>query len=96
MRKPPTTYGVCEDKMVNPLKSLTGSESQPKRSSRIFCSIGMKERTNGRFPDMLSMYDQDVLLLSVPAVEEMLAVWGCLNHSFLIVLKWMCQKELYL
>ena len=59
-------------------------------------SIEMKDRTNGRFPDMLSMYDQDVLLLSVPAVKEMLAVWGCLNHSFLIVLKWMCQKELYL
>ena len=35
---------------------------------------------------MLSMYDQDVLLLSVPAVEEMLAVWGCLYHSLLVVL----------
>jgi hypothetical protein len=41
------------------------------------------------------MYDQDVLLLSVLA-EEMLAIRGCLNHSFLVVLKWICQKILYL
>ena len=81
--------------MVNFLKSLTGSESQPKRSSRTFCSIGpqeqssieMKDRTHGRGPDMLSMYDQDVLLLSVPAVKEMLAVLEFVNHSFLVVLK---------
>lgn len=42
------------------------------------------------------MYDQDVLLLSVAAVKEALALWVCLNHSFLVVLKWVCQKELYL
>ena len=32
------------------------------------------------------MYDQDVLLLSVLAVKEMLAVLGLANHSFLVVL----------
>ena len=47
----------------------------------------MKDRTYGRGPDMLSMYDQDVLLLSVPAVKEMLAVLGFVNHSFLVVLE---------
>jgi len=79
--------------MVNSLKSLTGSESQPKRSSRTVCSIGpkavnqMKDRKHGRGPDMLSMYDQDVLLLSVPAVIEMLAVLAFVNHSFLVVLE---------
>ena len=48
-----------------------------------------KGRTNGRDPDMLSMYDQDVLLLSVPAVKEMLAVLGPLNHSPLEVLRYL-------
>jgi hypothetical protein len=33
------------------------------------------------------MYDQDVLPLAVPAVKEMLAVLGPLNHSFLVVLE---------
>jgi hypothetical protein len=47
----------------------------------------MKDRTYGRGPDMLSMYDQDVLLLSVPAVKEMLAELGFVNHSFLVVLE---------
>ncbi|MDF3032635.1 MAG: hypothetical protein K0R91_469 [Nitrososphaeraceae archaeon] len=37
-------------------------------------TIEMKDRKHGRGPDMLSMYDQDVILLSVPAVIEMLAV----------------------
>jgi hypothetical protein len=52
-------------------------------------TTGTKDRTNGRDPDMLSMYDQDVLLLSVPAVQEMLAVLGPLNHSPLEVLKYL-------
>jgi len=30
---------------------------------------------------MLSMYDQDVLLLSVPAVKEVLAVLWLVSHS---------------
>ena len=36
---------------------------------------------------MLSSCDQDVLLLSVPAVIEVLAVLGFVNHSFLVVLE---------
>jgi hypothetical protein len=47
----------------------------------------MKDRTNGRGPDMLSMYDQDVLLLLVFVVKEMIAVLGFVNHSFLVVLE---------
>jgi hypothetical protein len=47
----------------------------------------MKDRTNGRGPDMLSKYDQDALLLLVFVVKEMLAVLGCLYRSFLAVLK---------
>ena len=52
-------------------------------------TTGTKDRTNGRDPDMLSMYDQDDLPLSVPAVKEMLAVLGPLNHSPLEVLKYL-------
>jgi hypothetical protein len=47
----------------------------------------MKDRMNGRGPDMLSMYDRDDLLLLVFAVKEMLAVLWFVNHSFLAVLK---------
>ena len=36
---------------------------------------------------MLSMYDQDVLLLSVLAVKEVPAALEFVNHSFLVVLK---------
>ena len=36
--------------------------------------IEMKDRTNGQGPDMLLMYDQDVLILLVFVVKEMPAV----------------------
>jgi hypothetical protein len=47
----------------------------------------MKDRTHGQGQDMLSMYDQDVLLLLVSVVKEMIAVLGFVNHSFLVVLE---------
>ena len=47
----------------------------------------MKDRTDDQGPDMLSMYDQDVLLLLVFVVKEMLAVLEFCDHSFLAVLK---------
>jgi hypothetical protein len=40
----------------------------------------MKDRTYGPGQDMLSMYDQDVLLLLVFVVKEMLAVLEFVNH----------------
>jgi hypothetical protein len=40
-----TAFHSCF-KMVNSLKSLNGSESQPKRSSRTFGSIGPKAATH--------------------------------------------------
>jgi hypothetical protein len=39
-------------------------------------TTGTKDRTNGRDPDMLSMYDQDDLPLSVSAVKKCLLYWG--------------------
>ena len=42
--------------------------------------IEMKDRTNGQGPDMLLMYDQDVLILLVFVVKEMPAVSEYLNH----------------
>ena len=50
-------------------------------------TIETKERTHDRGQDILSMYDQDVLFLSVPAVKEMLVVLGFVNHSSLVVLE---------
>ena len=42
--------------------------------------IEMNDRTNGQGPDMISMYDQDVLILLVFVVKEMPAVLEYLNH----------------
>jgi hypothetical protein len=48
-----------------------------------------KGRTNVLDLDKLSTYGQDDLPLSVPAVKEILAVLGPLNHSPLEVLKYL-------
>jgi hypothetical protein len=50
-------------------------------------AIETKDRKHGRGQDMLSNCDQDVLLLSVPAVIAVLAVLEFVNHSFLVVLE---------
>jgi hypothetical protein len=42
----------------------------------------MKGKTNDPGPDMLSMYDQGVLLLLIFVVKEVRAVLGFVNHSF--------------
>jgi len=44
----------------------------------------MKDRTNDQGSDMISMYDQDVLILLVFVVKEMLAVLEYLNHFLLV------------
>jgi hypothetical protein len=47
MRKLLTTYRILEDKMVDTLKSLIGSESQPKRSCKTFLSTVPKAVNHG-------------------------------------------------
>jgi hypothetical protein len=42
----------------------------------------MKGKTNDPGPDMLSMYDQGVLLPLVFVVKVMRAVLGFVNHSY--------------
>jgi hypothetical protein len=44
----------------------------------------MKDRTNGQDSDMLSVYDQDALILLVFVVKEMLGVLEYLNHFLLV------------
>jgi len=44
----------------------------------------MKDRTNDQGSDMISMYDQDVLILLVFVVKEMLGVLEYLNHFLLV------------
>lgn len=47
----------------------------------------MRDKTNDLDQDMLSKYDQDVLLLSVSAEIETLAVSELVNHFLLAVLE---------
>ena len=57
--------------------------SDPEIRGAIVNASLLEDRTRVQGLDMLSMYEKDVLLLSVPAVKEVLAVWGCLYRSLL-------------
>ena len=74
--------------------------SQPRHAVKLVpheqLPIEMKDRTNGQGLDMLSMYDQDVLILLVFVVKEMLAVLECLNHFLLAELGQICWMKLCL